>query len=51
MIYRRLLYTEGVLYDTHIFPDTAQVVREIKMTLENYVYLDYDDFEKCRYSR
>lgn len=43
-IFRRRLYSEGIMYGTHVYPDTIQLVTETKETMENYVYLEYADF-------
>ena len=45
--YRRLLYSEGVMYGTHVYPRSVKLVQVVKDTLEYYVLLDYDDFGEC----
>jgi hypothetical protein len=45
--YRRLLYSEGMMYGTHVYPRSVKLVQLVKDTLEYYVLLDYDDFGEC----
>ena len=47
LLFRRRLYSEGLMYGCHIYPNSYQLVKAVKATLENYVYLDYEDFRVC----
>lgn len=47
MRFRRQLYSEGIMYGTKIYPYTIELVTETKETLENYIYLSYEDFGGC----
>jgi hypothetical protein len=47
LVYRRKLYSEGVMYGTRVYPGTVELVKSVKRTLEYYVYLDYSDFSEC----
>jgi hypothetical protein len=45
--FRRRLYSEGLMYGCHVYPNSHELVKAVKSILENYVYLDYADFIEC----
>src|ERR1700737_2347840 len=47
LIYRRRLYSEGIMYGTRVYPRTVEIIKAVKRILEYYLYLDYSDFAEC----
>jgi hypothetical protein len=45
--YRRHLYSEGVMYGRKVYPSALTLVKDVKQTLEYYMYFDFSDFVSC----